>query len=324
MSLGDGTVQFILRGTQTPFQVRAVLGYQILRFLQLLLLIVTACLELFQTLAFRRALLTGSGLCRRLRLGLLRGLLRGGHVIQLRCNGAQLSLHLVNRGIGHGLLGRQMADQNLLTVAVTKSYPGHNNERNDSHQQPPTGTPSRESRLFAAFIFFEMFRHSFSPRSRNSSGSTSAEESPQSSRTAKILCVFKFLRTDATAPFGYVQSKHRPPRNEVVVKSSVVKKQEEGHGVLLRVAGTSPGIFSLSPERLSLNPGSLTWMNSLAIALLHSFRCASIRVVRRPDQGSFVETFAPAPRGPRCSGHVLLPQFQLARRRPAPEIIRPD
>src|SRR6267143_1727101 len=62
--------------------------------------------------------------------------------------------------------------------------------------------------------------------------------------------------------------------------------------------------------------------NSLCIALLHLLPCASIRLVRRPDQGLFVKTFGPAPRGPRCSGHVLLPRFQLARLRSAPESFR--
>src|SRR5437660_12758469 len=93
---------------------------------------------------------------------------------------------------------------------------------------------------------------------------------------------------------------------------------------IFKRAGTSPGIFFLSLERLSLNWRSLVWMKSLVGALLHSFRCASIRVVRRSEQGLFVTPSPPPPRGPRCSGHVLLPQFQLARRRPAPEIVRPD
>src|SRR6266436_2306250 len=66
----------------------------------------------------------------------------------------------------------------------------------------------------------------------------------------------------------------------------------------------------------------LTNQNSLCIALLHLLPCASIRLVRRPDQGLFLQTFGPAPRGPRCSGHVLLPQLQLARLRSAPESFR--
>src|SRR5260370_944142 len=68
--------------------------------------------------------------------------------------------------------------------------------------------------------------------------------------------------------------------------------------------------------------GLLSNQNSLCIALLHFLPCASIRLVRRPDQGLFVQTFGPAPRGPRCSGHVLLPQFQLTRLRSAPESFR--
>ena len=65
---------------------------------------------------------------------------------------------------------------------------------------------------------------------------------------------------------------------------------------IFKRAGTSPGIFFLSLERLSLNWRSLVWMKSLSSALLHCFRCASIRVVRRSEQGLFV-TPSPPPHG---------------------------
>src|SRR2546423_12515544 len=65
---------------------------------------------------------------------------------------------------------------------------------------------------------------------------------------------------------------------------------------IFKRAGTSPGIFFLSLERLSSNWRSLVWMKSLVGALLHSFRCASIRVVRRSEQGLFV-TPSPPPHG---------------------------
>src|SRR5437870_583618 len=98
------------------------------------------------------------------------------------------------------------------------------------------------------------------------------EQSPQPGRTAKILRSFMFSCTDATAPFGYKQSKRRAPENPLVVKSSVVKKQERVMNYIFKRAGTSPGIFFLSLERLSLNWRSLVWMKSLAVALLDSFR----------------------------------------------------
>src|SRR5204863_7662669 len=129
--------------------------------------IVDARLEFFEPLAFRRALLARGGLGRdRVAFGLLRSLLRSRHVIQLRRYRAQLALHLADRGIRHGLLRGQMTNEKLLPVAVTESYPGHNDESNDSHEQPPIGTEGCKPRFLAAFIFFEMFRHRFSPQSR--------------------------------------------------------------------------------------------------------------------------------------------------------------
>jgi len=51
--------------------------------------------------------------------------------------------------------------------------------------------------------------------------------------------------------------------------------------------------------------------------------CASIRLVRRSDQGYFAGP-SPPPHGDPGAGHVLLPQFQLTRRRPAPEFCWTD
>src|SRR5258708_1058734 len=67
--------------------------------------------------------------------------------------------------------------------------------------------------------------------------------------------------------------------------------------ILSVVAGTSPGIFSLRAERLSRIPKThCQEENSPSIALLRSLPCASIRFVRRPDQGLFVRPSAPPPR----------------------------
>jgi len=46
-----------------------------------------------------------------------------------------------------------------------------------------------------------------------------------------------FSCTDATAPFGYKQSKRRAPENPLVVKSSIVKKQERGHELYFQEGG---------------------------------------------------------------------------------------
>ena len=61
---------------------------------------------------------------------------------------------------------------------------------------------------------------------------------------------------------GHEQSKHRAPSNGLVVKSSVVKKQERVTKSFQTIVSTSPGIFSLSPERLSLDASPLTLDNS--------------------------------------------------------------
>src|SRR2546430_439990 len=100
-------------------------------------------------------------------------------------------------------------------------------------------------------------------------------------------------------------------------------KKSKIAGILSTIEGTSPGIFSLRAERLSRTPKT-----SAQIRILPASRCsipfpvlASASSGDRTRDYSF-ETFGPAPPGRRSSGYVLLPQFQLARLRSAPESFR--
>src|SRR5260370_1243397 len=82
--------------------------------------------------------------------------------------------------------------------------------------------------------------------------------------------------------------------------------------ILSVVAGTSPGIFSLRAERLSRIPKThCQEENSPSIALLRSLPCASIRFVRRPDQGLFVRPSAPPPRDPGAAAAFSSLGFNL-------------
>src|SRR5260370_2725561 len=90
-------------------------------------------------------------------------------------------------------------------------------------------------------------------------------------------------------------AKHREFRSSL--SSLLSRNKSKVTKILFKVAGTSPGIFSLLAVRLSLGLNSpLPFLNSLCIALLHSFPCASIRLVRRADQGLFVRP-SPPPHG---------------------------
>src|SRR5713226_5110320 len=87
-------------------------------------------------------------------------------------------------------------------------------------------------------------------------------------------------------------AKHREFRSSL--SSLLSRNKSKVTKILLGVVGTSPGIFSLSSVRLSLGLNSpLPFLNSLCIALLHSFPCASIRLVRRADQGQFIRPSPP-------------------------------
>src|SRR5258708_5978809 len=102
-----------------------------------------------------------------------------------------------------------------------------------------------------------------------------------------------------------------------------MKKSKIG-GIVSTFEGTSPGIFSLRAERLSRTPKTFG-----QIRILPASRCsipfpvlASASSGDRTGDYSLETVGPPAPRGPRCSGHVLLPQFQLARFWSAPESFR--
>jgi len=67
----------------------------------------------------------GDGLVFFFRGRLRGGLLRRDHVIKLCVDAVELALQLVDRGVGGGLLRRQMPHRDLLPVTVAKRQSRH-------------------------------------------------------------------------------------------------------------------------------------------------------------------------------------------------------
>src|SRR5260370_798601 len=140
-----------------------------------------------------------------------------------------------------------MTGQDLLSVAITKRQPRHHNQRNASHHEPAIHTPIGLQKFFT---------------------SRSAHWLTQSAR----VVVRK----------GSAKQRESGARLSPLLSGDKSKTKS----MLAIVAGTSPGIFSRSRERLSLPPGSLAHSEfSAPGALLPFFPCVSIRLVRRPDHG---------------------------------------
>src|SRR5712664_2952065 len=115
-------------------------------------------------------------------------------------------------------------------------------------------------------------------------------------RTAKTPRLARCSLADEVPPLLHKHGKCRATRIPFFVKSPVVKRQQRGHRNPKTHPGTSPGIFCrrrrdfLYPTRLSCP--SCDW---LLCALPQLFPCASIRLVRRLDQGRL---FRPSPSPP--------------------------
>ena len=127
MCFGDRAAELVFRGIEIGLEIGPVLGYLVLRFLQLFLLVFQLRLQLFVALVRHRRAVLGS----RRRVGVFfRGRLRGGllrrdHVIKLCVDAVELALQLVDRGVGGGLLRRQMPHRDLLPVTVAKRQSRH-------------------------------------------------------------------------------------------------------------------------------------------------------------------------------------------------------
>src|SRR5262245_1516614 len=163
MSLGDRAVELVLGGAETGLEVRAVLGYQVLGFLQLLPLVFELRLQLLVALVRRRAALAGPRSGSPLLLGGLLRLLRCHHIVQPALDCAELALQLIDGVAGYGLLGRKMPHRDLLPVTVTKcDARQHQQCYGGNHKHAVYGCPFR-SPVFV--LIFLMLFHPHPPKS---------------------------------------------------------------------------------------------------------------------------------------------------------------
>src|SRR5882762_6741121 len=165
-----------------------------------------------------------------------------------------------------------------------------------------------------------MFSHCPLPQSRSVSVRLVAPCWPPPNRTAQISRLALCSPADARRLSHCMQGEHRASGDPFFLLSPLLSgDKSDTFERFSNSVGTSPGIFSLSSERLSLIPiFPKTSPTFVSLALLQFFPCASIRPVRRPDQGRFIGPSPPPHGDPGAKATFSSLSFNLPGAGPRP------